>query len=127
MIYYLNADMRGSAAKRAEEARFMADFDGDFAVRHKRALNAIAQNIGLEYLPFDCGETSDGKLLIFETGTNMIVHAMDPTDLFSYKQPQMHKIFGAFQRMLHNARGRSGGARKTRSFRKPASAAARAM
>ena len=103
MIHYLNADMRDNADRRAEEAQWMAGFDGGFAVRHREALGAIAKLSGLEYLPFDCGETPDGKLLVFETGTNMIVHSMDPPDLFPYKQPQMDKVFGAFRDMLQNA------------------------
>jgi hypothetical protein len=41
--------------------------------------------------------------LVFEVGTAMIVHAMDPPDLFPYKRPQMEKVFQAFQTMLHNA------------------------
>jgi hypothetical protein len=102
MINYINADMQESAEKRAEEARFMADFDHDFAVRHRDALNAIADRAGLEYLPFDCGETHDGKLLLFELGTNMIVHAADSVDVYPYKRPQMEKVFGAFQAMLRN-------------------------
>jgi glutathione synthase/RimK-type ligase-like ATP-grasp enzyme len=100
MINYVNADMNKNAEKRAEEARFMAHFDHDFAVRHADALRAIADRTGLEYLPFDCGETKDGKLLLFELGTNMIVHSMDPPDVFPYKRPQMEKVFGAFQTML---------------------------
>ena len=100
MINYVNADMKESVEKRAEEARFMADFDHDFAVRHASALRAIADLAGLEYLPFDCGETGDGKLLLFELGTNMIVHAMDPPDVFPYKRPQMEKVFGAFAGMI---------------------------
>jgi hypothetical protein len=100
MINYINADMKLSPAKRAEEARFMAEFDRDFAVRHAQALEAIAARVGLDYLPFDCGETRDGKLLLFELGTNMIVHAMDPPDVFSYKRPQMAKVFSAFTAML---------------------------
>ena len=36
MIYYLNANMGASAAKRAEEAAFMAEFDTGFARRHGR-------------------------------------------------------------------------------------------
>jgi hypothetical protein len=100
MINYVNADMNESADKRAEEARFMSDFDRDFAVRHADALCAIADYTALEYLPFDCGETGDGKLLLFELGTNMIVHAMDSSDIFPYKRPQMEKVFGAFQAML---------------------------
>jgi hypothetical protein len=109
MVHYLNADMKDSAAKRAEEARFMADFDKDFAVRHKTALDAIGKLTGLEYLPFDCSETSDGKLLVFETGTNMIVHSMDPVDLFPYKPPQMDKVFRAFQAMLRKCSGLGSG------------------
>jgi hypothetical protein len=103
MIHYLNANMRNDPAKRAEEANFMAKFDGDFAVRYAAAFRTIADRSGLEYLPIDCGETQDGKLLVFEVGTAMIVHSMDPPDLFPYKRPQMEKVFKAFQAMLHNA------------------------
>ncbi|HZL39201.1 MAG TPA: hypothetical protein VFC45_02855 [Pseudolabrys sp.] len=103
MIHYLNADMRNDAAKRAEEARFMADFDAGFGARHAEAFREIAERTGLEYLPIDCAETKDGKLLVFEAGTAMIVHAMDPPELFPYKRPQMEKVFKAFHAMLHDA------------------------
>ena len=103
MIHYLNANMREDAARRAEEARFMVNFDGEFGARHAAAFQAIAARSGLEYLPIDCAETQDGKLLVFEVGTAMIVHSMDPPDLFPYKRPQMEKVFKAFQTMLHNA------------------------
>jgi hypothetical protein len=103
MIHFLNADMKENAANRAEEATFMANFDEDFAVRHAAAFKEIAQRCGLNYLPMDCGETPDGKLLLFEVGTGMIVHAMDPPELFPYKRPQMDKVFSAFQAMLQRA------------------------
>jgi hypothetical protein len=106
MVHYLNAGMTESASKRAEEARFMAGFDHAFAVRHAAALRAIAALAGLDYLPLDCAETRDGRLLIFESGTNMIVHSMDPPDLFPYKKAQMDKVFRAFETMLrHQASG----------------------
>jgi len=57
-------------------------------------------------LGIDCGETPDGKLLIFEVDSCMIVHALDPVELFPYKQTQMHKLFAAFRQMLLNARQR---------------------
>jgi hypothetical protein len=103
MIHYLNAGMLESAEKRAEEAQFMAAFDADFAVRHRAALAAIAERIGLDYVTLDVGEAPDGRLLLFEAGNGMIVHAMDPPDLFAYKQPQMRKVFGAFEAMLRSA------------------------
>ena len=103
MIHYLNAGMAESAEKRAEEARFMADFDTGFAVRHAAAFKAINARIGLDYLGIDCAESRDGKLLIFEVDSCMIVHAIDAVDIFPYKLPQMRKVFDAFYRMLAHA------------------------
>jgi glutathione synthase/RimK-type ligase-like ATP-grasp enzyme len=100
MVHYLNAGMRESSEKRAEEARFMADFDRDFRPRHETAFRALAERVGLDYFAIDCGETPDGRLLLFEVDVAMIVHAMDPPDLFPYKQPQMRKVREAFRRML---------------------------
>jgi hypothetical protein len=110
MIHYLNADMADSAAKRAEEAHFMASFDEGFAQRHAAALRTIADTLGLEYVCIDCAETTDGRLLIFEVDHAMIVHALDPVDVFPYKQPQMRKVFAAFRAMLGRAaaQGNSG-------------------
>ena len=107
MIYYLNAGMRESATKRAEEAQFMRDFDADFARRHAGALAAIADRVGLDYFAIDCAELADGRLLLFEADVAMIVHAMDPPDIFPYKGPQMRKLFGAFRAMLLERAGRA--------------------
>jgi hypothetical protein len=109
MVHYFNADMTKWANRRAEEAQFIANFDEDFANRHATALKAIAERVDLDYIPLDCGETTDGRLLVFEIGTNMIIHSMDPPDLFPYKRPQMERILGAFQAMLRNAGHRSPG------------------
>ena len=107
MIYYLNANMKESAAKRAEEARFMRDFDDDFAARHAASLGAIAARVGLDYFGIDCGETADGRLLVFEADIAMIVHAMDSVEVYPYKAPQMRKVFAAFCAMLHRRSGRT--------------------
>lgn len=104
MIHYLNAGMGESAAKRAEEAEVMAHFEQQFALRHAAALRAIDAAAGLPYLGIDCAETRDGKLLIFEIDNAMIVHAMDPEDLYPYKKPAMRKVFDAFRALLEHAR-----------------------
>jgi len=103
MIHYKNAGMQESALKRAEEARFMAEFDADFARRHAEAFRNIGERIGLDYLVIDCGETANGELLIFEADNLGFVHAMDPVDIFPYKQTQMRKVFAAFQELLRKA------------------------
>jgi glutathione synthase/RimK-type ligase-like ATP-grasp enzyme len=104
MIAYFNAGMAESAVKRAEEAECMAHFDEQFAVRHATALQAIHERMGLPYVAIDCAENRAGELLIFEVDNAMVVHAMDPEDMFPYKKPAMRKVFVAFRQMLENAR-----------------------
>jgi glutathione synthase/RimK-type ligase-like ATP-grasp enzyme len=103
MIHYANAGMADSEKKRDEEARFMSDFDVGFAVKHAGAFKEIHERLGLDYLGIDCAETQDGCLLIFEVDSCMIVHALDPVDVYPYKQPQMHRLFEAFRQMLVSA------------------------
>ncbi|MBF0497888.1 MAG: RimK family alpha-L-glutamate ligase [Deltaproteobacteria bacterium] len=103
MIHYLNAGMTESPEKRAEEESFMVGFDTGFATRHEVTLRAINERLELDYLAIDCAETVTGDLLIFEVDTSMVVHDMDPVDIFPYKQPQMKKLFTAFRAMLAKA------------------------
>jgi len=100
MIYYLNAGMGESAAKKAEEERFMTAFDTEFARRHRAALGALADRIGLDYFGIDCAQAVDGKLLLFEADIAMIVHLMDSPTIYPYKAPQMRAVFAAFCAML---------------------------
>jgi hypothetical protein len=101
-VWYLNADMDRSPAKREEEARFMETFDTGFAARHAGALRDLAACSGLDYFGIDCAETKDGELLVFEAETAMIVHDMDPPDLYPYKRVQMKKLFAAFCDMIRS-------------------------
>jgi hypothetical protein len=102
MVHYLNAGMIESAEKRAAEAQAMAAFDDGFARRHSAAFDTLHERLGLDYYSIDCAETHDGRLLLFEADAAAIIHLMDPPELFPYKQPQMHKVFAAFDAMLHS-------------------------
>jgi hypothetical protein len=101
-IWYLNAKMETDGVKRAEEARFMSDFDRGFGARHRDALTGIADAVGLDYFVIDCAETKCGQLLMFEADISMIVHDMDSSATYPYKLPQMRKIFAAFAEMLRS-------------------------
>ena len=54
----------------------------------------------MDYICIDCAETPRGELLIFEIDHAMVVHAMDPEDLFPYKQIHMGKVRLAFEDFL---------------------------
>lgn len=99
MVHYVNAGMYEDAGKREEEAAFMANFD-DFAQRHRAALDAVHRRIGLDYSCIDCAETPDGRLQVFETDHVMVVHAMDPEDMFPYKPDHIRKAREAFRDYL---------------------------
>jgi glutathione synthase/RimK-type ligase-like ATP-grasp enzyme len=100
-IWYLNAGMAFSESKRLEEEDFMRTFDSAFAVRHRSALAAMTDRIGLDYFTIDCAQNKRGELLIFEADNTAVVHNMDSPELFPYKPPQMRAIFEAFAAMLH--------------------------
>ena len=109
MVHYLNADMMDNPAHRAEEASSWRSSSRISRPSRTRVSRPSARRTGLDYVLLDCAETRDGDLLIFEAGTAMIVHALDPQHLFPYKPPQMTKIFTAFQDMLRRrAEPRSG-------------------
>jgi hypothetical protein len=99
-IWYLNAGMSHSAAKRLEEETFMRTFEIGFGRRHQAALAGISERVGLDYFIMDCAETKDGSLLVFEADNTAVVHNMDSADVFPYKPPQMRKIFEAFSALL---------------------------
>lgn len=106
MIHYLNAGMDKSAEKRREEALTMESFDEVFARRHATALASVERKLDLDYVGIDCAESTDGRLLVFEADVAMIIHTMDPPDLYPYKLPHMQKVFNAFFDMLEHARQR---------------------
>lgn len=99
MVHYVNANMYEDAQKRHEEICFMEHF-ADFAYRHQSALEVVHQRTKLDYLCIDCAETRDGQLLVFEIDHAMVVHAMDPEHMFSYKQLHMQKVKNAFRDFL---------------------------
>ncbi|MFM0005871.1 RimK family alpha-L-glutamate ligase [Paraburkholderia dipogonis] len=100
IVHYPYAEMIAHPERRGEEERLMSNFDTTFAVRHREALRAIVDLTSLDYVGFDCAETEDGRLLIFEIATGMVVHDMDDAAFFPYKLPQMRRVFSAFHQML---------------------------
>lgn len=100
IVHYHGAGMKQHAGRREEEARFMQASQQSFCARHGAALRTIGERLGLDYVVIDCAETADGRLLFFEADNIALVHAMDPVDLFPYKQAQMATVFAAFRAML---------------------------
>ena len=100
MIHYYNAPMRETPWMREEEAYFLSHFEDVFGPHLQQAFREIAQVLGLEYFGIDCSIDPQGRLLVFEADTAMIVHAGDEPELFAYKTPHVQRIFDAFQKLI---------------------------
>jgi hypothetical protein len=100
MVWYYNAGMERSSCKRAEEARFLADITSAFPPSAMQALRGIATRVGLDVFGLDCSVMPDGRLLVFEVETGMIVHDADPAALYPYKKQYVPRIFRAMERMI---------------------------
>lgn len=98
---YVDARMETDAQWRREEESFFENFDSDFAQRHETTFAALVERVGLTYFGIDCAETLSGELVVFETDHTLLVHDMDPVDIFPYKPAQMRKIFDAFSTCLY--------------------------
>lgn len=98
---YFEARMEGDARRRQEEERFFENFDNDVAARHEATFAALVEQIGLAYFGIDCAETASGELVVFKADHTLLVHDMDPVDIFPYKPAQMRKIFDAFSAYLY--------------------------
>lgn len=99
-VWYYNAAMERHAGRRAEEAAFLADLAGRLPAAALAALRAMPARVGLDYFGLDCAVLPDGRLLVFEVETGMLVHADDPGPMFDYKRPFVSNISRAVSSMI---------------------------
>ena len=99
-IWYYNARMDLDPWKRHEEARFVEDIGQVFPERAMRALRGVAARVGLDYFGIDCGLMPDGRLVVFEIETGMIVHDWDSAEIYPYRQACTQAIRQATERMI---------------------------
>ena len=99
MVHYLNSDMALHETRRKEEEKWFECFAA-FEKNHAAALHEISSIISLEYFVIDCAILPSGHILLFEADVGMIVHDMDPIDLYPYKKAAMKKLFIAFQSFI---------------------------
>ncbi len=99
-VWYYNAGMERHPGRRAEEARFLADMDGALGAVAAAALRVIGAVVGLDYFGLDCGLAPDGRIVVFEVETGMIVHDRDPVDVFPYKREAIGRVRRAFERLI---------------------------
>lgn len=102
MVHYWTAGMETDPARRAEEARFLADPAGAIGHPALAAISAIARRLDLDYAGIDFSLLPDGRVLVFEANAAMLVHPEhDP--VLAYRNPHVQRILDAFADMLCGA------------------------
>ncbi len=106
MIHYYNADMAENQWMRDEEHAFMRDLHAVFTGVLAEGLREIAREIPLDYFGIDCSIAPDGRVLLFEASSAMIVHLRDPVDLYPYKAKYVPRVIAALERLFDERLGR---------------------
>jgi hypothetical protein len=99
LVHYWTAGMEADPARRAEEARFLADPRAVLGATAWAALEAVGARLDLAFAGIDFGRLADGTLVLFEANATMLVHPETAPD-FAYRNPAVAHILAAFERML---------------------------
>jgi glutathione synthase/RimK-type ligase-like ATP-grasp enzyme len=103
MVHYYNAPMAEQRWMRDEEHAFLARLETVFGGELGEALREAAALLPLDYVGIDCAIDREGKLLIFEADTAIIVHLLDDPALFGYKYAYVPRITAALDALLRRA------------------------
>jgi hypothetical protein len=99
LVHYWTAGMEQDAARRAEEARFLANPAAVLGAAGMEALAAIGARLDLDFAGIDFAMLPDGRLLVFEANATMLVHPEEDAD-FAYRNPAVARILDAFEAMV---------------------------
>ncbi len=99
-VHYFTADMAADPAFRAEEAAFLRDTAGVLGVSAMRALERIADAIGLDYGGMDFALAPDGSVLLFEANATMVLNPPGPEAIWDYRRPAIEVALDAARALL---------------------------
>jgi glutathione synthase/RimK-type ligase-like ATP-grasp enzyme len=100
MVHFYTSVMRDHQWARDEERAFLADWTTVFGPALREAVARVVEAVGLEYLGIDCAIAPDGRLVVFEVDSAIIIHTLDSRALFPYKHEYVPRIFKALERMV---------------------------
>jgi len=99
-VHYFSAAMSEDAAKRAEDARFLADPAAVFGPAALAALERVRAEIALDYAGIDFALDRAGRVVVFEANATMIVLPPGPDPIWEYRRAPTARIIDAVRAML---------------------------
>ena len=99
-VHYLTADMATNPAHRAEEGRFLEDMPTVLGATPMKALTAIGEVLGLDYVGFDFALGSDGSVLLFEANPTMVIIPPTLERIWDYRRASIERALNAARHLL---------------------------
>jgi hypothetical protein len=98
-VHYFSSAMFDVEAFRHEERAFLEDMVAAIGNPAARALQAIADELGLDYGGIDFGIDGAGKLVVFEANAAMTVIPPDDDERFVYRRGPTERVLEAMRRL----------------------------
>jgi hypothetical protein len=99
-VHYFTAGMEHEDARRAEEARFLADMAGAIGPAAVAALGRVAGRLALDYGGIDFALDGAGNVLLFEANATMVVNPPEPDPRWDYRRAAVARVREAVAAML---------------------------
>ncbi|HLG73556.1 MAG TPA: tetratricopeptide repeat protein, partial [Chloroflexota bacterium] len=100
MVHFGTADMADSAEHRAEDAAFLNDMPAVLGQPVMRALQALRDELGLDYGGVDFSLDRWGRLVVWEANATMVAPLPDKDERWDYRRPGVEAVRAATRRML---------------------------
>jgi glutathione synthase/RimK-type ligase-like ATP-grasp enzyme len=99
-IHYFSAAMADNSHHQREEAAFLTDMPGVLGDKAVRALEEIAETLGLDYAGIDFGLSRGGEILLFEANATMRIHPPGPEPQWDYRRASVNRALEAAHDLL---------------------------
>jgi hypothetical protein len=105
-VHYFTSDMAGSIDLRGEERAFLENMRAFIGNKAVSALEAIQNQMQLDYCGVDFGLNENGDLLLFEANATMVVTRPDDSEIWDYRRAAVEQIIEAVDNMLRRRANR---------------------
>jgi hypothetical protein len=99
-VHFFTGGASGSETQRAQDAAFLSsprDIVGETAWR---ALHAVVDAFGLDYMGVDFGIDAAGRLVVFEANATMSVYDVPQDPLWDYRRDATLRVVAAFHEVV---------------------------
>ena len=103
MVHYYTAEMESCPWKLEEEKVFLQHPEVVLGPLGMQAIQSIGASMDLDYAGIDFSIMPDGRILVFEANTSMLVHPENASGPLAHKNVYVRRILDAFEELLQRS------------------------